>query len=212
MKKTAIIIGATGLTGSYLLDLLLYSNDYQKVKIFTRRTTGRTHPKLEEYICDVINLSEKANDFIADEVFCCIGTTKAQTPDQQSYHAIDYGIPVRAAQLSEQNNITTFSVISAIGADTNSIFFYNKTKGQMERDVLKCRVKNILIYRPSFIYGKRKERRIAEKIGVFLLKTIQFLLVGKLKKFQPISGKDLAETLFLGVKNRGKKIIPRDLF
>ncbi len=212
MKKTAIILGATGLTGSHLLDLLLNSNDYEKVKIFTRRTTEKSHPKLEEVICDVLKLEEQADKFTADEVFVCIGTTKAKTPDKKLYHTIDYGIPVSLAKLAEQNNISTFSVISAIGADTNSSIFYSRTKGEMERDVLKCNIPNILIYRPSIIYGNRKDNRLGEKIGVILINGLQFLMIGKLKKYRTISGQGLAKALFLGVNNKGHQIIFRDEF
>ncbi len=212
MKKTAILLGATGLTGSHLLDLLLNSNDYEKVKIFTRRTTGKSHPKLEEIVCDVLKLEEQADKFTADEVFVCIGTTKAKTPDKKLYYAIDYGIPVTSAKLAEQNKIQTFSIISAIGADENSSVFYSKTKGEMEGDILKYNIHNILIYRPSLIYGGREDNRLGEKSAVFLFNILKFLMVGKFKKYRSISGEDLARALFLGVKNKGHKIIFRDEF
>ncbi len=212
MKKTAIILGATGLTGSHLLDLLIHSNDYEKIKVFTRRTTGKAHPKLQEIVCDILNLEKFADNFTADQVFCCIGTTKAKTPDKNLYHAIDYGIPLSAANLAEQNNIKTFSVISAIGANANSSIFYSRTKGEMEQSVLECNIPNILIYRPSIIFGQREDKRMAEKIGTYIIKTFQIFMIGKLKKYRAISGKDLAKALFVGAKNKGHQIIFRDKF
>ncbi|OWP83271.1 NAD-dependent epimerase/dehydratase family protein [Flavobacterium davisii] len=212
MKKTAIILGATGLTGSYLLDLLLKSEDYEKVKIFTRKSTGKKHPKLEEFIGDILSLEKFSKDFKADEVFCCIGTTKAQTPNKDQYYAIDYGIPVSAAKLSEQNQISTFSVISAIGSNPKSSVFYSQTKGKMEESVLKHNISNILIYRPSLIYGKRKDKRLAEKIATILINGLQFLFIGKMKKYRAITGQELANVLFLGVKRTGHQIIERDDF
>ncbi len=212
MKKTAIILGATGLTGSYLLDLLLNSNDYEKVKIFTRGATGNTHPKLEEIVYDVLKLEEQSDKFTADEVFVCVGTTKAKTPDKKLYYAIDYGIPVTAAKLAERNNIQTFTVISAIGANAKSSVFYSRTKGEMERDILKCDISNILIYRPSIISGKRKDNRVFEKMGAFLFKALQFLMVGKLRKYRVIGGEELAKVLLWGVRNKGHQVIFRDEF
>ncbi len=211
-KKTAIILGATGLTGSYLLKLLLNSNDYEKVKIFTRNSTGKQHSKLEEIVCDVLHLEQCANDFIADEIFCCIGTTKAKTPDKKLYKAIDFGIPVTAAKLSEKNKINTFSVISAIGANAKSSVFYSRTKGEMEQSVLEYNIPNVLIYRPSLNYGKRKDHRLAEKIGTYIVTALQTFMVGRFKKYRAISGQELAEALFLGVKNTGHRIILRDTF
>ncbi|WP_018676261.1 NAD(P)H-binding protein [Riemerella columbina] len=211
-KKTAIVLGATGLTGRYLLDLLLQSDTYENVKVFTRTPTNKQHPKLEEIVCDLLHLEQHAKDFTADEVFCCIGTTKAETPDKKRYHAIDYGIPVSAAKLAELNNIPTFSVISAMGADANSSVFYSKTKGEMEQEVLKCDIPNVLVYRPSLIYGERKDSRWAENIGTVLMKGLQFLLIGPLKKYRAIRGEDLAKALFLGTHRKGHQIILRDAF
>ncbi|AEW85095.1 NAD-dependent epimerase/dehydratase family protein [Flavobacterium columnare] len=212
MKKTAIILGATGLTGSYLLDLLLMSEDYEKVKIFTRKTTGKKHPKLEEFIGDILYLEKFSNDFKADDVFCCIGTTKAQTPNKDEYYAIDYGIPVSTAKLCEQNQISTLSIISAIGSNPKSSVFYSRTKGEMEQSVLKYNIPNILIYRPSLIYGERKDKRLAENIATILINGLQFLFIGKMKKYRAITGKELANALFLGVKKTGHQIIERDQF
>ncbi len=212
MKKTAIILGATGLTDSHLLDLLLASDDYETVKVFTRRATGKKHPKLQEIICDMLKLEEYADDFSADEVFCCIGTTKAKTPDKDLFQAIDYGIPVTAAKLAAQHKIPIFSIVSAIGADANSRVLYSRTKGKMEQDILQCNIPNILIYRPSLIYGNRNEQRLAETVGTFLVKSLQFLMIGKIKKYRAITGESLANALFLGVKNKGHQIVFRDAF
>ncbi len=213
MKKTAILLGATGLTGSYLLDLLLNSDDYERVKIFTRRATGKSHPKLEEIICDVLSLEQQADKFTADELFVCIGTTRAKTPDKQLYHAIDYGIPVTSAKLAESSRVTTLSVISAIGANQKSAVFYSRTKGEMERDILKYDIPNILIYRPSLIYGKREDKRIFEKIGLAFTKITQLFFVGKMKSYKAIHAKDLAKALYLGAqRRRGHQIIYREQF
>ncbi len=210
MRKTAIIIGATGLTGSYLLDMLLASEDYASIKVFTRRSTGKKHEKLEEIICDVLRLEDYANEFVADEVFCCIGTTKAKTPDKDLYRAIDYGIPLSTARLAEQNNIKTLSLISAIGANADSSIFYSRTKGEMEQAVLNCKIDNILIYRPSLIYGERADKRLGERIAHKFSKFWVFFLFGKLQNYKSISGKALAQALYQGVgKHSGHQIIFR---
>lgn len=201
-KKTAILLGATGLTGSYLLDLLLDSEDYEKVLVFTRRTTGKLHPKLQEIICDLLTLEKQTELFRGDTVFCCIGTTKSKTPDKDAYKTIDYGIPVSAAKLSAQNGIQTFVVVSALGADEKSNIFYSRTKGEMEQEVLQSAIRTILIYRPSLIYGERKDNRWTENIGVGLMKIIKPLLVGKLKKYSAIYAKDLAKALYKGAENK----------
>ncbi len=82
MGKTALILGATGLTGKLLLNHLLADEAYEKVKVFSRRALGLKHPKLEVFIGDLLKLDAFDSDFIGDEVFCCIGTTANKTKDK----------------------------------------------------------------------------------------------------------------------------------
>ncbi len=134
--KTAIILGATGLVGGHLLKRLLSDNRYTKLIVFGRRSCGVQHDKLEEHLVNLFELETYTNKFKADVVFCCIGTTKAKTANTDMYTKIDYGIPVTAAKLCKHQAISCFIVISALGANTNSTVFYNRVKGEMERDVL----------------------------------------------------------------------------
>ena len=124
MPKTAIIIGGTGLTGSLVLKILLNDERYDCVKLFSRNSVGQKHPKLKEFLVDVLGLESVKSDFTADEVYCCIGTTKKKTPDKDLYTRIDFGIPAKAAKLCAENGVHTMSVISAIGADSKSKIFY----------------------------------------------------------------------------------------
>jgi len=192
MKKTAIILGATGLTGSLLLDELLEDSLYEKVKLFSRSSVEKNHPKIEEYLVDLLDMDSFASDFRGDVVFCCIGTTKAKTPDKEQYKNIDYGIPVNAAKLAEQNKIPIFIVISALGADPNSSVFYNKLKGEMQTEVLKYKIDQTYILQPSLISGQRNEKRFGEDLANALMKVFGFLVP---KKYKRISASTIAKAM-----------------
>ena len=184
MKRNAIVLGATGLTGSHLLELLLKSSDFDCVKVFTRKKLSISHPKIEEHVVDLLNLSDYSKEFNADVVFCCIGTTKAKTPDRSLYRAIDYGIPVEAAKLCKQNYINHFIVISALGANAKSKVFYNRVKGEMERDVLAQEIEHTHLLQPSLIVGNRKEKRGAEDFSKHFMKIFGFLIPARYKMIQ----------------------------
>jgi len=184
--KTAIVLGVTGLTGGILLQKLINDDRYDKIKLFSRKSTEVSHVKIEERIVDMLKLKNHAKDFVADEVFCCIGTTNAKTPDKNLYRTIDYGIPVSAAELSKINNINTFIVVSALGADSESSIFYNRTKGEMENAVLAFNIPKTHILQPSLIGGKRDEKRPGEFFFKMIMKVFNPLLFGKLKKYKMI--------------------------
>lgn len=209
--KTAIILGATGLTGGHVLNQLLDHPNYDKIKIFTRKATGVSHPKVEEYLVDLLNLSAVKSDFTGDEVYVCIGTTKKKTADLERYKDIDYGIPVAAAKLCKENNIPVIAVVSAIGADPESSMFYSRFKGEMERDVKAQRVERTYILRPSFIGGDRQETRIGERIGLFIFKLINPLMIGGLKKYAIVdSSKIAAKMIALANTNQSSVTIESD--
>jgi uncharacterized protein YbjT (DUF2867 family) len=195
MKKTAIILGATGLTGSILLQKLIKDDRYESIKLFSRSKIEGLPKKVTQFLGDLLKIEQFKADFTADELYCCIGTTAKKTPNKALYKKIDYGIPVTSAKLSKENGINTFLVISAMGANTKSSVFYNKTKGDMERDVLQQHIKNTYVLRPSLIGGQRKEHRILEKIGLNVFKVIEPLFIGKLKQYKIIDPENIAQAM-----------------
>ena len=208
MKKKAIILGATGLTGSHLLKSLLEDTTYDLVKVFTRKKLPISHPKIEEHVVDLLKLSDHADKFTADAVFCCIGTTKAKTPNKELYRAIDYGIPVEAAKLCKQNSIHSFIVISAIGANPKSKVFYNRLKGEMERDVLAQQIKHTYLLQPSLIVGNRDEKRIGEDLSKQFMRIFGFLIPDRYKM---IEGKTIAQAMVqLASKPPKEPVVPSE--
>ncbi len=209
--KTAIILGATGLTGGLLLQELLNDQRYGKIKLFSRSKVAVKNEKIEEYLVNLFKLEDHKEDFKADEVFCCIGTTKSKTPDKNTYRKIDHGIPVEAAKISKENGIESYLVISALGADERSKMFYNKTKGEMEKDVLSQNIKNTFVLRPALIAGDRVEKRFFEKLAKKAMKVLDYAMVGPLRKYSSIHPQTIAKAMVI-VANKGysKTVIPSD--
>ncbi len=202
MGKTAIVLGASGLTGKLLLNRLLEDEAYERVKIFTRRALNLKHPKLKEYVADLLKLENYKADFTGDEVFCCIGTTAKKTKDKVIYKKIDFGIPATAAKLCKENKIETFVVVSALGANAESKVFYNRTKGEMEQSVLRKKIRNTYILRPSLIDGKRSEKRMGERIGAFVMKALHPFLLGGWRKYRAIEAATIASAMHTLAKSK----------
>lgn len=211
MGKSAIILGATGLTGQLVLQQLMEDSRYDKVILFSRSSVNAKDDKVVEYLVDLMKPEDYKADFTADEVFCCIGTTAAKTPDKNLYKKIDYGIPVTAAKLAKANGVKTFMVISAMGANVESRVFYNRTKGEMERDVLQQGNDRTYILRPSLIGGDRNEKRLGEYIGKQLFKLLNPLMLGSLKKYRSIHPEKISRAMvWLANNDNDKQIIESD--
>ena len=207
MKKTAIILGASGLTGSIVLNKLLNDDRYDLIKLFSRKRIAGLSSKIEQYIGDLLELETFEKDFTGDDIFCCIGTTTKKTPNKIVYKAIDYGIPVAAASLAKANKINTLAVVSSIGANSKSNVFYTRTKGEMERDVFSKKVEYTYILRPSIIDGNRKEQRLGEKIGLNVFKIFQPLFFRKLKKYKITKAEHIAQAMISLANSNTNEII-----
>ena len=195
--KTAILLGATGLTGGILLQKLLNDPRYGQIILFSRTSVKIKNSKIEEHLVDLFQLEKYKEQFNADQVFCCIGTTKSNTPNKETYRKIDYGIPVTAAKLCKENGISTFAVISALGANPDSGMFYNKIKGEMQRDVLAQKIKNTYFFQPSLIAGDREEKRFLENLAKQAMKILNYVLIGPLKKYRSIHPETIARAMII---------------
>ena len=207
MSKTAVIIGATGLTGGIVLNRLLKDPRYSKIRALSRRPVGLAHSKLEEYIINMQDLDSSHSLFKADELYCCVGSTKAKTPDEDAYRAIDFGIPVNAARICKENGISTFLVISSLGANVRSKIFYSRLKGEMEAAVLHFEIEKTIIVRPSLITGPRQERRFGEQVGKIAMKLVNPFLIGALKMYQTIEAQTIAKAMVWLANNPTEKAV-----
>lgn len=195
MSKSAIIVGSSGLVGNYLLNHLLENNNFSSVKIFVRKPRGISHPKLTEVVTDFGNLGKVKEEFDADIVFSCLGSTRKKTPNLEDYYKVDYFYPKWVAEIAKENGVEQFHLVSSLGADSKSNNYYLKMKGKTEEAILQQHIRTICIYRPALITGHRNEKRPGEYLGKVLFKIIDPLLFGRLKKYKSISAEDIAKAM-----------------
>ena len=143
--KTALVIGATGLTGSNLVSLLLDDNRFSKIKIFSRKSLNNQNQKIEEYIIDFNNIKKVKNLFSGDVLFSALGTTLHKAGSKEAQYNIDYTSQYNIAKLSVDNGVETYILVSAANSSPDSKIFYSKMKGELERDIKTLAFKKIRI-------------------------------------------------------------------
>ena len=193
--KTAILFGASGLVGSHLLNKLVGSNNYSKIKLFVRSTIARNDPKIEIIQTDFKNLENHREDIKGNDCFFCIGTTKKNSPDKNEYKRVELEVPKQIAQIAKSNLVNSFVFVSSGYADPKSSGDYLKFKGEVEKELKRLNFPKLGILRPSFILGDRKEKRVGEKIGIFIFKLLSPLFMGPLKKMKPINSLTVAKAM-----------------
>ena len=205
--KTALLFGASGLVGSHVLSQLISNNNYSKIKLFVRSSIDISDPKIEIIQTDFNNLENHKEDIKGDDCFFCIGTTKKNSPDKNEYKRVELEVPKQIAQIAKSNLVNSFVFISSGYADPKSSGDYLKFKGEVEEELKRLNFPKLGIMRPSFLLGDRKEKRIGEKIGIFVFKLLSPLFLGPLKKMKPIHSAIVAKGMIAIIHNDSSKTI-----
>lgn len=184
--KTALVIGGTGLIGKQLLELLLKDDRYTSVKAVTRKPVPTQNSKLENIVVDFNQLSDYADQFIVDVVFCCLGTTMKQAGSKEAFRKVDFKYPLEMAMLTKSKGAQKYFLVSALGANENSSIYYNKIKGEVEGAIIKVEFQSLHILRPSLLLGPRTEQRSGEDAAKVFYKIFNFLIPTKYKAIESI--------------------------
>ena len=206
MKK-ALIFGSSGLVGSNLVKIILQNEKYDHIKLFVRSETENKSKKLEIIKTDFNNLEKHKDSIVGDDCFFCIGTTRKNTPDKNEYIITEYNIPVEIGKIAKSNSVNNFIYVSSLGANPNASGLYLKNKGQAEQELINLNFPRLAIIRPSILLGNRKENRIGEKIGIFVMKLLSPLFLCKLKKYKPIKVENVAKAMANIAQNDYQKTI-----
>jgi uncharacterized protein YbjT (DUF2867 family) len=182
-NKTALIAGASGVTGQALLELLLAHPDYKKIILVLRKKLNLEHEKLEQLLVDFEQPEQLR--IPCDEVFCCLGTTMAKAGSKEQFSKVDHDYVLNLARETKAAGANAMFVVSAVGADEHSLIFYNRVKGMMERDLKALGFARLGIFRPGLLLGARIERRPGEAFAKTVYRFLNPLLPKPWKGIYP---------------------------
>ena len=190
--KVALLAGASGLVGGYVLDALLDAGDYGRVFAVTRRPLGREHPRLANRVVLFEKLDSQLTGLSCHTAFCCLGTTIRAAGSQEAFRRVDLDYVLAFARVAKAAQAQRFLVVSAVGADRSSQNFYLRTKGEMEQGLLDMRFASLDILQPGLLLGWRREMRPLELAARVLMPILNPLLLGSLSVYRGIPADTVA--------------------
>lgn len=193
--KKAILFGATGLVGQHCLKLLVAHEAYDEIICFTRRPIKYKSDKITNEVIDFAVLDEYADLICGDDLFLCLGTTKSKAGSDRAFYEVDFTYNYKAAMHAKKNGVSQVLLVSSIGANTGSLFFYTRVKGELEKTIKKLEFWSTHIFRPSLLQGEREEPRLKEEIAVILGKGINLLTRGGLENLTPVDAELVAKAM-----------------
>jgi len=210
--NSILILGSTGLIGSYLLQECLDDSNIESVTALVRKPSLAPHPKLKEVVFDFKDESAVTSLKKVNHVFCCLGTTIKTAGSKDAFKFVDYDIPLRFARWAESIKADSYSIVTTMGANSNSSIFYNRVKGEVEDEIKQLNIPTIHIFQPSLILGPRMEFRFGELIGKGIMAILDPLMIGSAKKYRGIHAQTIAKGMlnYLTLEEDGLLTIESD--
>lgn len=211
--RTALLAGASGLVGRYLLDQLTGAPEYDRVVAVVRRPLEFEHPKLVEVVADFAALERLPEPLRGDDAFCCLGTTLKRAGSRAAFRAVDHGAVLAFAWAAQRGGARRFFTVSALGADPASRFFYNRVKGETEEALDVLGFATLGIFRPGLLLGPREEVRVGERVAAAALALASPLLLGRLARYRPVHAAVVARAMVrasFGTGARGTMVFESD--
>jgi len=205
-----ILLGASGLIGSQLLQQALLDPEIKKIVLFVRQSISIEHAKIEQHIINFDNINDYAQHFKGDALVGALGTTRSKTPNQVDYRKIDLGYTLSAAKLAKENGVRQIHLVSSMGANPKSKVFYSALKGEIENLIIELKFDKTSIYRPSILIGERSESRPIEKLSQQLNWLYDPFLIGSLKKYRSIRAELVAKKIISEIKKNNTGVVVLD--
>jgi uncharacterized protein YbjT (DUF2867 family) len=197
-KLHALVLGATGATGQELVKLLLNNSDFSKVSVFVRRKISVKHEKLTVHKVDFSRLNNYKDLINGDIFFSALGTTRKDAGSKKEQYLVDYTYQYEFAKIASENRVSHYSLVSSVGANAKSYFFYPRIKGALEESIKHLNFNKIHIFQPPSLIRQPDLIRDGEKISLKILKI--FNNIGLLRSFKPLLVSDLAMKMIRELK------------
>lgn len=192
MKK-AIVVGATGLIGKFLVDLLAAEDDITNVIAVTRRPVTYTSDKVINEVINFDELEKYSHIFQGDILFSALGTTAKKAGTREKQRKVDYGYQLKIAEMAAKNGVRHYLLVSSGGANSSSNNAYSRMKGELDEKVVTLNFERVSIFKPSLLLGERNESRFLEGIGGVILPILG--IIPGLRKYRPIKGSEVAKKM-----------------
>ena len=202
-----VLFGSTGLVGNLVTKNLINDDKIINLILVTRTPTKFKAQKILNIVDP--NLIIKEIPFSIDAAICTLGSTIKKAGSKEAFKNVDLDLVISTAKNVQQFNCPHFLVISSQGASSDSLIFYSKIKGMMERELIKLNFSKLTILRPGLLVGDREELRMGEAAFIHLIKIINPILVGPLKSMKGNKVESVAKCLcdLLDRKDNGIKIL-----
>lgn len=206
MARTALIVGANGLTGSALVRLLIRSDDYTRVQALTRRPLPLENPRLSNRILKYEELVARLAGSRCDDAFCCLGAAGGPRAGAAELRRVDLELALAFAQAARGAGAGRLVVISVAGAAPGSRDAFQRTKGELESALRELKFSALDFLQPGTVVGERPGGGAVDTLRHVVAPLVNLVRVGRFADTRWISGADLAAAMLGAARSQRRGI------
>ena len=186
-----LLVGATGLVGTRVMELCVGRDDVRLVALTRREAPMPKGARMEMVVADPAEWPRAIARMAPDAVICALGTTwRKAGQDEAAFRAVDEALVLAVARTARAADVGNFVLVSSVGADRASRAFYLRVKGDVEAALRKLRFPRLDILRPGLLRGPRRgDRRVGERIAIWLSPLGNLFLYGSRRRFRAIDAR-----------------------
>ncbi|MCO8096027.1 NAD(P)H-binding protein [Acinetobacter lwoffii] len=190
-----IVIGATGLVGKQLIKRLQDEPTCQQITAVVRKHQNDLDAldKVQQLVLEDFLMLNDQDVSKHSHGFSCLGSTMKKAGSKQAFYSIDYTINAHFAELLQQTS-AHYLLLSAMGADSQSHFYYNRVKGELEEYIQTLSLDRISLIRPSLLIGERPEQRFLEDIAQQVYDKVSRFIPDSFA-YKPVTAEQVAHTM-----------------
>jgi uncharacterized protein YbjT (DUF2867 family) len=193
--QLALLAGASGFVGGYLLEALLESPEIGRIFAISRRPLVREHPRIANRIVQFDKLQSQLQGITCHVALCCLGTTLRQAGSQQAFRKVDFDYVLSFAAAARAAQAQRFIVLSSVGANPHSRNFYLRTKGEMEAALATVGFPAVDILQPGMLLGWRRHPRPVELAASLAMPLLNPFLFGSREQYRGIAARTVAAAM-----------------
>ncbi len=193
----AVVFGATGMIGSFLIKILSNDHSGSKILVFNRTIRKYGNERIIQQQMPTNLLGVHYDELSFNNCYICLGTTMKKAGSKEAFIKIDRDLILECATFAKNHQTQNIFLVSAVGAERESNIFYNQVKGMTEDGIMDLKFVGTHIFRPSLLIGDRKESRLAESMSIQLARLIDPIMGGLLGKYRAIQAENVAKSMYL---------------
>ena len=195
-----VLLGATGAVGRNVLAEALRSPAFETVTTLGRRRVdladGEAPGKLAQHVVDLeAPASYRALVGGHTAAICTLGVGEPSKSTREEVWKIEVDYVMGFAEGCKEAGVRHFSLMTSVGSDARSSYYYLRLKGTLEDRVKALGFERTSLFRPSMLLTPQNRYGASQAVILAMWPKLDWMLAGPLRRYRGVRVEDLGRAI-----------------